>query len=43
MPISGDILKANDSVTNVMTLYKERIGGEKRASDYSSAAKGGHK
>lgn len=35
----NDILKANDSVTRVMTLYKEHVEGEKPAGDYTAGAK----
>uniref|UniRef100_A0A2C9JQL0 VHS domain-containing protein n=1 Tax=Biomphalaria glabrata TaxID=6526 RepID=A0A2C9JQL0_BIOGL len=35
----NDILKANDSVTRVMTLYKETFEGEKPAGDYTVGAK----
>ncbi|CAG5123676.1 unnamed protein product [Candidula unifasciata] len=35
----NDILKANDSVTRVMTLYKEKVVGEKPAGDYTPGAK----
>ncbi|BFZ02797.1 hypothetical protein BsWGS_05836 [Bradybaena similaris] len=35
----NDILKANDSVTRVMTLYKEKVGGEKPLGDYTPGAK----
>ncbi|KAH9495806.1 ARF-binding protein [Bulinus truncatus] len=35
----NDILKANDSVTRVMTLYKEKIVGERPAGDYTVGAK----
>ncbi|XP_059165357.1 ADP-ribosylation factor-binding protein GGA1-like isoform X4 [Physella acuta] len=35
----NDILKANDSVTRVMTLYKEKVEGEKPIGDYTVGAK----
>lgn len=38
--ISDDILKANDSVTRVMTLYKEKVEGEKPVGDYTVGATG---
>ncbi|RUS85567.1 hypothetical protein EGW08_006650, partial [Elysia chlorotica] len=35
----NDILHANDAVTRVMTLYKEKVEGEKPAGDYTAGAK----
>ena len=37
---SDEILVANDAVTRVMTLHKEKVEGEKPVGDYTAGATG---